>query len=366
MFRGVLKAARATGGVRSAAPFCTQQQSRWYTAPEDFYERLGVSRSAAQADIKKAYKKKALDLHPDRNPDKEAAEQFASINEAYSIISDPEKRKLYDTYGKEAAEQGGMGGGMGGMGGMGGFGGMDPFSDMFGGGGARRQRKAEDTSLEVPVTLEILYKGGEHAVRYSRSVLCPAGKNVKTCTSCNGQGVKVRTIQVGPGMFQQAQEACQACGSSGFTTPERCPSGCDCGGTCVKRKVEQIGVPIKPGQDVSEGMRVPSMGDEGVGIAAGDLIIKMKLKADARLKLVGKDLYTTAKIPLKDAIAGCTLNLPHPSGSTLQLEIPAKELPTLHHTRVIKSQGMPSSGQTFGDYLVDVEVVYPELTEEQV
>eukprot|EP01064_Diplonema_japonicum_P022578 TRINITY_DN3254_c2_g2_i1.p1 TRINITY_DN3254_c2_g2~~TRINITY_DN3254_c2_g2_i1.p1 ORF type:complete len:437 (+),score=121.28 TRINITY_DN3254_c2_g2_i1:49-1311(+) len=335
---------------------------RWYNAgSDDFYARLGVQKGASQQEIKKAYKKIAMELHPDRNPDKAAADQFAKINEAYETVSDSEKRQMYDTYGKDYAQAGGMGGGMGGMGGMG-F--EDIFGGMGGGAGRKAQKKTADTRIKVPVTLEKIYTGGVEKVRYARNIQCPAGQAAKPCKVCNGSGTTIRTVQVGPGMIQQMQASCQACNGVGnVVTGQRC-ADCSCNGTYVKRTVETIEVPIEKSMDADEVMVAPDKADEAFGAIPGDLIIELEVKS-SRMKRIGNDILVTQVISLQDVIGGCTLNLPHPSGQTLQAVIEPGSVTSPTATLNLKGQGMPLSGQTFGDYLVELHVTFPKMNEEE-
>eukprot|EP01116_Phalansterium_solitarium_P020545 TRINITY_DN6103_c0_g1_i1.p1 TRINITY_DN6103_c0_g1~~TRINITY_DN6103_c0_g1_i1.p1 ORF type:complete len:284 (+),score=30.40 TRINITY_DN6103_c0_g1_i1:113-964(+) len=208
----------------------------------EFYERLEITPDADQDTIKKSYRKMAIKYHPDKNPNNPAAaEKFKEVSEAYEVLSDPEKKEVYDKYGKEGLKEGG---------GMRDaadifaqfFGGGSPFSSFFGGGGRGGPKKGDDIVHELAVTLEDLYKGKTTKLSVTRNKICPKceGSGTKvggvsaSCKTCNGSGRRMVIRQLGPGMIQQMQTVCDDCGGKGETVKEedKCKQ-------CKGKKVEK-------------------------------------------------------------------------------------------------------------------------------
>ena len=233
-----------------------------------FYELLGATRDASEADIKKAFRKAAMTHHPDKGGD---PEKFKEISKAYEVLSDPEKKQLYDEYGEEGLEQGGGGGGAGGM---------DIF-DLFGGGmfsgaggrdgrGGRgsRQQRGEDVVFPLRVTLEDLYNGTSKKLRLTKNVLCAGcagkgGKGETQCRDCKGQGVKIVIRQIAPGMIQQMQSACGSCKGSGSVIAEkdRCKK---CAGQKTTKERKTLEVFITKGMKNQEKITFNGEADEAV------------------------------------------------------------------------------------------------------
>ena len=341
----------------------TLSQRRWAA---DYYQAIGVPKSATTQEIKRAFKKKAMDLHPDKNPDKGAADKFAELNEAYETLSDGEKRKMYDTYGKDYAQMGGMPGG-GGMGGMGGFEDLFKNFNMGGmGGQPRGPMKTEDKFLEIPITLQTAYNGGTENVRFTRNVVCAEGKKAHTCSTCDGAGEVSQVHQVQPGMFQRIQRPCGDCKGVGVkTSGGRCPD-CSCGGTFAKRKTESIPIPVAAGIQDGEELAIPAMSDEAVGAVSGDVRLKLKIKADPRMQRMGDDIICSQKIKLRDVIGGCKVNLPHPSGSTLTTTITPGSITSAESSIVLPGQGMPNTRGGHGDYILKLNIEMPDISAEKV
>ena len=189
---------------------------------KDLYKILGVKRDATANDIKHKYRELSRKYHPDKNKSKDAEEKYKEINEAYDVLHDNKKRRLYDRGGMDAvnrAQHEGEGGG------------MDPFdifSQFFGGGGNRNKRRnqADDIKIKVRTTLKDLYMGKEYEFTYTRNAMCPhcrgsgadSYEDVENCKKCNGQGVIMETRQIGPGFIQQFQKECPKCGGKGKIT----------------------------------------------------------------------------------------------------------------------------------------------------
>ena len=301
-------------------------------AKRDYYELLGVDKNASADDIKRAYRKLAVKYHPDKNPDnKEAEEKFKEAAEAYSVLSDADKKARYDQFGHAGVEGAGpdFSGGFGNLndilndlfGGAfgGGFGGFGGFGGGFGGarGGQRQQKvyRGRDIRVRVKLTLEEIAKGVEKEISIEKSVPCTecGGKgaknssDIKTCSACNGTG---QVQRVANSIFGQTvtYSTCQQCGGEGKVITNPCRS---CGGTGLVRKRETIKVKIPAG--VEAGMQLTIQGE---GHAAknnginGDLLVVIEEQEHQDLKREGNNLYYTKVISLPDAILGAEVEVP--------------------------------------------------------
>ena len=299
----------------------------------DYYEVLGVDKSASADEIKKAYRKLAVKYHPDKNPgDKEAEEKFKEAAEAYSVLSDADKKAKYDQFGHAGVEGAGpdFSGGFGNLndilndlfGGAfgGGFGGFGGFGSGFGGGsrgGQRQQRvyRGRDIRVRVKLTLEEIAKGVEKEISIEKSVPCTecGGKgaknssDIKTCPGCNGTGQVQRVVNSFLGQTV-TYSTCQQCGGEGKIISNPCRS---CGGTGLVRKRETIKVKIPAG--VEAGMQLTVQGE---GHAAknnginGDLLVVIEEQEHPDLKREGNNLYYTKIISMPDAILGAEVEIP--------------------------------------------------------
>ena len=301
-------------------------------AKRDYYEVLGVEKSASEAEIKKAYRKLAIQYHPDKNPgDKEAEEKFKEAAEAYSVLSDKDKRARYDQFGHAGVEGAApdFSGGFGNLndilndlfGGAfgGGFGGFGGFGGGFGGarGGQRQQKvyRGRDIRVRVKLTLEEIAKGVEKEISIEKSVPCTecGGKgaknssDIKTCSACNGTGQVQRVTN---SIFGQTvtYSTCQQCGGEGKVVTNPCRS---CGGTGLVRKRETIKVKIPAG--VEAGMQLTLQGE---GHAAknnginGDLLVVIEEQEHPDFKREGNNLYYTKIVSLPEAILGAEVEIP--------------------------------------------------------
>ncbi|KAF7185884.1 Mitochondrial protein import protein mas5 [Pseudocercospora fuligena] len=337
-----------------------------------FYDVLGVSPDADESKLKTAYRKSALKHHPDKNAhDPSAAEKFKEISHAYEVLSDPQKRQLYDQYGEEGLEQGGMGGG--GMaaedlfaqffgGGGGGFGGM------FGGGGMRDQgpKKARTIHHVHKVSLEDIYRGKVSKLALQKSVICSkcegrGGKEgaVKTCAGCNGQGMKTMMRQMGP-MIQRFQTVCPDCNGEGETIREKdkCKQ-CNGKKTVIERKVLHVHVD----RGVQSGTKIDfrGEGDQMPGVQPGDVQFEIEQKPHPRFQRKGDDLFYHAEIDLLTALAGGAIYIEHLDERWLTVEVLPGEVISPGEIKVIRGQGMPSyRHHDFGNLYVQFEVKFPE------
>jgi len=339
---------------------------------KDFYEILGISKSADAAEIKKAYRKKAIEFHPDKNPgDKQAEENFKIAAEAYEVLSDPQKKAKYDQYGHQAFDgSGGFGGGGGGMnmddifsqfgdifGGGGGFGG---FSGFGGGGGQQRRVKGSNLRIKVKLTLEEIANGVEKKVKVKRKVQAP-GVKYKTCSTCNGQGQVMRVTNTILGRMQSAA-TCPTCGGSGQTIESK-PTNADSQGMVSEDETVSIKIPA----GVVDGMqlKVSNKGNDAPGNGIpGDLIVAIEELEHESLKREGENLHLDLYISFAEAALGVSRDIEAINGKVrIKLEEGIQSGKILR----LKGKGIPSiNGYGNGDLLVHINVWTPKtLTKEQ-
>ncbi|KAK5062981.1 hypothetical protein LTR84_005057 [Exophiala bonariae] len=340
-----------------------------------YYEILGVEVTCTEAQLKTAYKKGALKHHPDKNAhNPDAAEKFKDLSKAYEVLSDPQKRQLYDQYGEEGLEQGGMGGG-----GMAAedlfaqfFGGGSGFGGMFG-GGMREQgpKKARPIHHVHKVSLEDIYRGKVSKLALQKSVICATcegrgGKEgaVKTCAGCNGAGMKTMMRQMGP-MIQRFQTICPDCQGEGEQIRDR--DKCKrCAGkkTIVERKVLHVHVDrgVKSGHKIE----FRGEGDQVPGVLAGDVVFEIEQKPHPRFQRKDDDLFYHAEIDLLTALAGGQIYIEHLDERWLTVNIFPGEPITPGAIKVIKGQGMPSfRHHDFGNLYIQFDVKFPDKTQIQ-
>lgn len=293
----------------------------------DFYEVLGLHKGATDDEIKKAYRKLAMKYHPDRNPDnKEAEEKFKEINEAYEILSDSEKRSMYDRFGHAGVDPnagfGGGAGGFGGFGGAGGFGGFEDIFDMFGGafgGGGRARRngpqKGRDIQKSITIDFTEAIFGCTKEIELAKNVRCKtcngegtaAGTTKSTCSNCGGSG---QVSQVSNTMFGRFQNvtACPNCHGSGKVIDTPCP---DCGGQGSNRKTVKIKVDIPAGVDSENIIPLRGQGEPGInGGPEGDLYIVVNVRPHSTYKRKGDNLYLELPITFDQAALGAKVKVP--------------------------------------------------------
>lgn len=319
-------------------------------AKKDFYEILGVSKTATADEIKAAYRKLAMKYHPDRNPDnKEAEETFKEAAEAYETLSDPQKRQHYDQFGHA-----GMG-----MGGGGGHHGMnmddifenfnDIFGDMFSGGSGRRGRKktgptprnGHNLHQEIAITLKDAYLGVSQQLNYPRFEVCETctgkgtkkGTSAQACKTCGGAG----QVQFSQGFFMYTQ-ACSACHGEGFTIPEPCPT---CSGKTRVKKQDKFSVNVPRGIFDGAELRIAGKGDAGVfGGHIGDLVIKVRVMPDKKFSREGDDLVSTIILTYPQLVLGCHVEIENIDGTKETLKVP-KGCPSGERI-IITGKGFPS------------------------
>jgi len=336
---------------------------------KDFYDILGVPKNADAAAIKKAYRKKAIEFHPDKNPgDKAAEEKFKEAAEAYEILGDADKKAKYDQFGHQAFDgSGGYGGGHGGMN-------MDDifsqFGDIFGGGfggfggggsrGGVRRAKGSNLRIKVKLTLEEIANGVEKKVKVKRKVQAP-GVSYKTCSTCNGQGQVMRVTNTILGRMQSAT-TCPACGGSGQILDKK-PSNADAQGMIVEDETVSIKIPA----GVVDGMqlKVSNKGNDAPGNSIpGDLIVAIEELEHEFLKREGENLHYDLYVSFPEAILGVSKDIEAINGKVrIKLEEGIQSGKILR----LKGKGIPSiNGYGNGDLLVHVNVWTPKtLNKEQ-
>ncbi|MBQ7381032.1 MAG: molecular chaperone DnaJ [Clostridia bacterium] len=343
----------------------------------DYYEVLGIDKGADDAAIKKAYRVLAKKYHPDMNPnDKEAEAKFKEVNEAYAVLSDPQKKAQYDQFGHAAFEQGG--GGAGGFGGFGDFGDLgDIFGSFFGGGfggssSARRNapQRGEDVGATVTVSFEEAAFGVKRDISYNRVQKCPdcsgsgaeKGTSAETCSACGGSGQRRVTQRMG-GMQFQSTVTCDACRGKGKIIKNPCSN---CRGTGYIRVTKKLEVSIPAGIDDGERIALRGQGCDGRnGGPAGDLIITVRVKRHNVFEREGYHIYCEVPVTISEATLGAEITVPTLEGN-VTYTIPEG---TQHGTQfTLKGKGIPyvnSSGRR-GDLIFAVNVEVPKgLSEKQ-
>ncbi|MCW2121070.1 molecular chaperone DnaJ [Flavobacterium sp. 7A] len=337
---------------------------------KDFYDILGIAKGADAAAIKKAYRKKAIEFHPDKNPgDKTAEEKFKEAAEAYEVLSDPAKKGKYDQYGHQAFD------GSGGFGGGGGHGGMNmddifsQFGDIFGGGfggfgggGSRGPQRVKGSNLRIKVklTLEEIANGVEKKVKVKRKVQAP-GVSYKTCSTCNGQGQVMRVTNTILGRMQSAT-TCPTCGGAGQQLDKK-PSEADGQGMILEDETVSIKIPA----GVVDGMqlKVSSKGNDAPGNSVpGDLIVAIEELEHEFLKREGENLHYDLYISFPEAVLGVSKDIEAINGKVrIKLEDGIQSGKILR----LKGKGIPNiNGYGSGDLLVHVNVWTPkELSKDQ-
>lgn len=343
----------------------------------DYYEILGVSKSASDDEIKKAYRKLAIKYHPDKNPDdKSSEEKFKEAAEAYEVLSNAEKRQRYNQFGHA---------GVGGASGGGGFGGgmnmediFSQFGDIFGGGfgggfgsrssGGRRVVRGSNLRIKVKLNLQEIAKGVEKKLKVNKFVSCNTCKgsgakngNVDTCKQCNGSGVQVKVQQTFLGAMQ-TQTTCGSCNGEGKVVRDKCNT---CHGDGIVREEEVISVNIPAG--VAEGMQLSLSGKGNAaprGGINGDLLVLIEEEEHAELKRDGSNLFYDAYVNFADAALGTSIEIP-----TVDNKVKIKIDAGTQSGKVLrlKGKGLPDvNSYGTGDMLVNINVWTPQnLTSEE-
>ncbi len=344
----------------------------------DYYDVLGVSKGASSDDIKKAFRRKAKELHPDRNSDNPDAEsQFKEANEAYDILKDAEKKAAYDRFG-HAAFEGGTGGRPGGFGGGGQGDFASAFSDVFedlfgdfmggqrGGGGRSRASRGSDLRYNMRISLEEAYAGVQKTIKVPSSVTCKAcngtgaegGSEPETCPTCTGMG-KVRAQQ---GFFT-VERTCPTCNGQGQIIKNPCRV---CGGAGREETERQLGVNIPSGVETGNRIRLAGEGEAGLrGGPSGDLYIFVDVKEHPIFQREGVDLYCRVPVGMSSAALGGDVEVPTIDGGRSRVKIPAGSQSGKQMR--LRGKGMPAlRGAGSGDMFIEIAVETPvNLTSRQ-
>lgn len=346
-------------------------------AKRDYYDVLGVNRGASEEEIKKAYRKKAKELHPDRNSDKPEAEgQFKEVNEAYDALKDPDKKAAYDRFGHAAFEGGGPRGRPGG-GPQGDFASAfsDVFDDLFGdfmggqqrgGGGRQRAARGSDLRYNLRISLEEAYSGSQKSIKVPSSITCSScsgsgaegGVEPSTCPTCSGMG-KVRAQQ---GFFT-VERTCPTCSGMGQIIKNPCPA---CAGNGRVERERQLSVNIPAGVETGTRIRLAGEGDAGVrGGPSGDLYIFIEVQEHPLFQRDGTHLFCNVPVSMIVAALGGDIEVPSIDGGRSRVKVP----PGSQNGKQmrLRSKGMPAlRGQGAGDMFIELVVETPvNLTSRQ-
>ena len=353
---------------------------------KDYYDVLKVSKQATPDEIKKAYRKRALECHPDRNPDDPKAEAlFKQVSEAYEVLSDDKRRQIYDQYGEEGL-RGASGGGGFSPGGGGGFSSMDEalrtfmgafgggqqqggggiFDSFFGGGGGAEEARGASKKATVRISFEEAARGTEKELTIQNYIPCDTCKgsgakskaSIRTCTTCRGQG----QIHQSRGFFSMSMP-CSSCGGAGQVIADPCRS---CGGMGRIKDKQKIKVRIPAGVDTGMRLKMAGYGDAGErGSSAGDLYVSIEVEPHDTFQREGDDIYVDLPLTFPEAALGCKKEIPTPLGEMSKVQIP--EGTQSGKLLRLSSKGFPNvHGQGKGDLIIRVFVETPvKLTEKQ-
>lgn len=348
------------------------------SSKRDYYEVLGIDRSADDDSIKRAYRKMAIENHPDKNPGDEAAERrFKEAAEAYSVLSDDQKKQRYDQYGHAGVDGGGGGGGgfssaedifsaFGDMFGGGGGGGGGFFDQIFGGGQRGRGRRGNSLKVELALTLEEVATGAKKTIELKRAEACgkcggsgaKAGTKKKTCPTCEGHGQVIRS----QGFFQLRQ-TCPTCEGQGQTIESPCGT---CKGRGTMPKTSPVNITIPAGIQDGHAERIPGQGEPGEsGAPPGDLIVVLTVKEHDVFTRYGDDLLMQTRISFLQAVTGDEVQIPTITGESVAMKIPAGTQPGAKLR--VRNHGLPRpDGYGRGNLVVQIQVTVPtKITTEQ-
>ncbi|GAA5989209.1 hypothetical protein JCM10908_001209 [Rhodotorula pacifica] len=325
----------------------------------DFYQVLGLDRSCSDKDLKRAYRKLSKQYHPDKNDSEEAKAKFLDVSRAYEVLSDPELRKTYDRYGEEGLRQRESGGGAGG----------DPYDIFrqafgFGGGGGQQQRRGQNMLAEIEVDLKAMYEGNSMKFQIRRKAICErcdgtgakSNKDIVTCQTCDGRGVRLVRHQLGPGIFQQVQMHCDRCGGRGQAIKHYCPA---CKGARIVDTVSDLDLHIDRGMPEGAEIVFEGEADESPELEAGDVIVRVRSKK-VKGGFVRKEsnLYWKEPISVAEALLGFRHTAKGLDGHDIVLSRTGVTQPGF--VDVVSGEGMPIYHLTgHGNLFVEYQVVMP-------
>ena len=336
----------------------------------DYYEVLGVSKDANEAELKKAFRALARKFHPDKNPDDAESEQlFKEVQEAYAVLSNPQQRRQYDMFGHDSP--GGSPFGPGGFQGVninlddlfsgGGF--ESIFSGMFGGGRSSRVRRGNDVLLRHSISLEQVFDEDEIEISAKLSIACEScegtgaqsPEDLQQCSTCDGQGRIMQQARVGP-FVQQMVSDCPDCAGAGKTIRKRC-SSCRGSGTTLREQKLRINLPR--GADDGLRLRHRGKGEPIVNGRPGDLYIQLDIESHAWFERDGPDLIMALPLGYPEMMLGTQVELPHIDGKPLVIDVPPGAKPS--ETLLIRGRGLPHRrGRGRGDVTILLKLHVPE------
>jgi len=340
---------------------------------KNYYELLGIAKTATEEEIKSAFRKLAHKYHPDKKGGDE--KKFKEVSEAYSVLSDKKKRAEYDTYGRTFAGGGPQGGPQGGFGGFDfsnfqGFGGQegvefdlgDIFGEFFGGGGGRgRAHRGRDISIDIELPFRESIFGTERRVLIAKTSMCDTcggsgskkGSKMVSCSMCNGKGDVRESRNSFFGTFTSSR-TCPRCHGRGQIPEAPCEV---CHGQGVAKREEEIRVSVPAGADDGEMIRMPGRGEAAAGGSAGDLYVKLHIKADRDFSREGNNLTTVLSVKLTDALLGRDYSIRTLDGEeTLSVPVGVVHGEVLR----IRGKGVPYGRGSRGDLLVRVDIEFPK------
>lgn len=308
---------------------------------DKYYNILGLSKDASESEVKKAYRKLAIKHHPDKGGD---PEMFKEISKAYEVLSDPEKRRLYDEHGEEGVE--------------GNFAAGDPsdiFELFFGGGGRKPKgkKRGEDVVTQLNVTLEQVYNGAMRKLAINKDIVCESCDGLggpreafETCSTCNGRGVRVQIRQMGS-MIHQTQSVCNKCNGQGrnVDSSKRCKN---CNGRCVKQTKKILEVHIERGVPDQHKVTFHGEADERPNEIPGNVVFIICQAPHELFKRSGQDLVMLKKIKIYEAMVGCSFFIKHLDGRIIHIKTPENQIVRPGSAFCIEKEGMPIHKSAFG------------------
>jgi len=328
-----------------------------------YYDLLGVKPNATAEELKKSYRKLALKYHPDKNPDKDAADKFKQISQAYEVLADAKKRDIYDKGGEQALKEGG--------GSEGSFSSpMDIFDMFFGGGrrGGKKENKGKDVIHQLGVSLEDMYNGTTRKLALQKNVICEkcegrGGKQgaVQKCTTCKGTGSQVLLNQLGAGMYQQIHTSCRDCDGNGekINPKDMCKT---CNGKKIVHERKILEVHIDKGMEDGQKITFYGEGDQSPGLEPGDIIIILEEKEHSLFKRKEMDLFMKMELNLNEALCGFRRSIKTLDSRLLVISSLTGEFIKPNEVKCILNEGMPMYKNPYekGRLIITFNIKFPE------